>query len=154
MATDKQIAASELYRNFMMEVRIRISAVDLATTNLFPMAPPFVKEFCYLQFRMMCELIALGCLAAHGDLKGDKKRKLDGLWAADKIINELERLHADFYPVAIMKKRTPIGLHIEDKIPQPLTKDELLRLYYKCGDQLHRGSTKKILSQKIPVQIH
>jgi hypothetical protein len=154
MPTTEQLAASNLYRDLMIEIRSRIHVIDTATMNQIPVAPPFVREFCFLQIRMMCELIALGCLAAHGDLKGSKKSKLDRLWAADKIIEELESLHQDFFPIAVIKTKVATGYHIEPKNPQPLTKQDMLKLYYKCGDVLHKGSTKKILAAKQPVVVH
>jgi hypothetical protein len=55
---------------------------------------------------MMWELVALGCLAVHGDLKEDRKSKLDRLWKAGDIIKELEELHLDFYSTAVTKTRT------------------------------------------------
>jgi|SRR5882724_2304781 len=54
------------------------------------------SEFCYLQLRMLCELIAVGCLVVHGDVEGTKG--LCKVWAADKVMKRLEKLHPDFYP--------------------------------------------------------
>ena len=56
-----------------------------------------IHELCFLQLRMLCELIALGCLTAHGDLETGKLKKA---YEADEIIGRLQRLHPHFYPHA------------------------------------------------------
>jgi hypothetical protein len=48
---------------------------------------------------MICELIAMGCLVAHGDL--DHATKLRREWAADRIMEELEKLHPHFFPATV-----------------------------------------------------
>lgn len=70
---DEALAHRTLYANIMQEIKIRIAAVDAETMNQLPVVPPLVKEFCYLQFRMICEPIAVGCLVAHGDNSGAKQ---------------------------------------------------------------------------------
>jgi hypothetical protein len=62
-------------------------------------------------------------LTAHGDLMSGKLRET---WQADKIIRGLEELHPDFYPIAATEVL--------------FTKEELIKLYWKCGDLLHRGT--------------
>jgi hypothetical protein len=106
---------------------------------------------------MVCELIALGCLVAHGDITAHKSKKLHKQWAADKIIEELEALHPEFFPVTVRKTVLPAGVinfQLDAVVPHPLPKAEFLKLYHQCGEVLHRGSMKKILSQKQPIQIY
>ncbi|MEO8683978.1 MAG: hypothetical protein ABI414_03965, partial [Devosia sp.] len=62
MATQEQLAASVLYANIMAEVKYRTDAIDAGTGGKLPLSAPLIREFCYLQLRMICELIALGCL--------------------------------------------------------------------------------------------
>jgi hypothetical protein len=54
-------------------------------------------------------------------------------------------LHPDFYPHAI---RLTVGqaVHIDRLESGFLTKAELIKLYTKCGDHLHRGSLKNLLA--------
>jgi hypothetical protein len=154
MPTQKQLAASQLYANLMEEIKIRISAIDAGTGGTLLVEPPFVREFCFLQIRMVCELIALGCLVAHGDIAATDAKRLHKQWAADKIMDELGALHPEFFPYPMRQGRNAIGHTLDAINPSPLPKSELLRLYWKCGDVLHRGSLKKILSGRIPIQIH
>jgi hypothetical protein len=92
-----------------------------------------ICEFGFLQLRMLCELIALGCLAAHGDLGMGKLKKP---YEADKIIRRLQRLHSEAYPLGATRISDQIKLRRDGF----LTKVELPKLYWRCGDLLHRGS--------------
>ena len=152
----KELERAQLYCNVMEEIKIRIAAIDAGTANKLSVLPPaIVREHCHLQLRLICELIALGCLIAHGDIQAPQIKKLQKQWQADKIMEELSKLHPEFYPVTVVQTRSPGGtISITNAKPQPLPKDELIKMYGKCGDILHRGSAKKFLSQKGPIVVH
>lgn len=151
MATEKQLAANELYVGLISEVKLRIAAIDACTSGTMPLAGPFITEFCFLQLRMICETVALACLTAHGDL--DLKKWVKKEWNAEKIMDELEVLHPDFFPSAVKVERTKEYVEISP-ITGRMTKKELLDLYTECGRYLHRGTHRKILKQRMPVQIN
>jgi hypothetical protein len=68
-------------------------------------------------------------------------------------MKELDRLHPDFYPFPVTT--TPKGEVVEAFLHKEgnfLKKADLIALYGKCGDHLHRGSLKKLLSAKTPVR--
>jgi hypothetical protein len=93
-ATPKQRAALDLYCALMEEAKHRLACIDGAIDGRTGLPYQAVVEFCFLQLRMLCELIALGCLIAHGDVNpGAKLRKA---YAADEIIGLLEKLHPFF----------------------------------------------------------
>jgi hypothetical protein len=115
--------AMDAYSILMHEAKRRLLAMGTALEGKTGLPKGVVCEFCFLQLRMLCELIALGCLTAHGDLMSGKLRET---WQADKIIRGLEELHPDFYPIAATEVL--------------FTKEELIKLYWKCGDLLHRGT--------------
>jgi hypothetical protein len=92
-------------------------------------------------------------LAAHGDIPGVRNRLLQKTYNADLIIKELGDLHPQFYPIPGKQKIDPItGRPIEViRIGSGyLTKDELLRLYGECGNYLHRGSIRQLLTNWEP----
>jgi hypothetical protein len=135
MATSKHEQALNSYLGLMGEAKYRLLAMDTALGGRTGLPPGAIKEYCFLQLRMLCELIALGCLTAHGDLQTGK---LKGDYKADKIIRGLERLHPDFYPIAAVQTDKGPRLYVDGF----LTKEELIKLYWKCGNVLHRGSFK------------
>jgi hypothetical protein len=147
----------QTYADIMGEVRVRTDAVHAAANGQIPAIPsPFVREFCYLQIRMMCELIALGCLAAHGDLgeiKDLQNKTIRKEWSAHKIMAKLEGLHPKFFPVAIKRTTQSVGSHhLETIVDGVLSKENFLKLYHKCDGALHRGSLSKFISDRTPTQ--
>jgi hypothetical protein len=134
-----------LYCSLMEEVKQR-SAIIANTLEGHNPYPAFAAlEICYLQLRMICECIALGCVAAHGDIAAPKGGKLTKAYAADWILNGLERLHPNFYPVPGNAIRVA-GSHfrLEPLTEAFLTKKDLLALYAECGGILHRGTVRTI----------
>ena len=150
MATKSQKDAIKLYANLMEEIKIRLSCIEDALNSKFVMPGAVTREFCFLQLRMICELIALGCLTAHGDIEGTKE--LRKKYSANEIMARLEELHADFYPrIVVSNTSFPAQISLEDS-HDGLTKDLLLKLNSQCGDVLHRGTIKKLLSAKTAIQ--
>jgi hypothetical protein len=72
----------------MREVKERVGAIEHALNGRTGLHEIQVQEFCYLQLRLLCELIALGCLVAHGHIK--ETRKIKDQWSANIIISMLE----------------------------------------------------------------
>lgn len=135
-----------LYHSLMEEIKGRVSSLNVAVTNQLPLPTPSVREFCFLQLRYICELIALGCLAAHGDIKDTHAAKCQDQYSADTILSMLERLHSDYYPYPC----DLLGHKIElVNNGNALSKNELIKLYGQCGDVLHRGKMKKIKQPKV-----
>jgi len=106
-------------------------------------------EFAYLQLRMICELVALGCLVAHGDIAEARTSKLLKSYEPHVIIKSLEKLHPSFFPQPSKQAQATDSRKIRWLTPITagfLTKEELLKLYSECGRFLHRGSLQKMLA--------
>jgi hypothetical protein len=100
-------------------------------------------ELCYVQLRKICEVFALGCLAAHGELPDVHSKLVQKTSSADRIIKQLTNLHPLFYPVPGEQRLDPVTQKPVEVIKRTsgfLTKDDLLSLYGECGNYLHRGS--------------
>jgi hypothetical protein len=133
------------YATLMEEIKRRYSIIDKVLIGPFTMDPRTAEEFCLLHLRMICELIAIGCLVVNGDIKETRSGKITGLYQADAIIKALGHLHPDFYPRPGKEFVYSDGkveiLGVETGF---LTKSELVRLYHKCGEVLHIGSLKRL----------
>ena len=155
-STPSQTAAEQAaiteYANILDEVRTRILGMNTIVSGTVSLPQWLTAELCYLQLRMLCELVALSCLIAHGDIEGAKGKKIQKEYAADDILKRLEHLHADFYPHPITCTFSPDGVHIERVVAGYLTKDELITLYHECGGHLHRGSMASIFHPERPKQ--
>ncbi len=147
--TEKQ---TQLYANLMQEVKVRIDAINLALQGRTNLATPFVRELCWLQLRMLCELVAIACLVAHGDITFLQPHKLGRSTSAEEILDRLTRLRPHFFPIAckqILTAEGPGKFQLQPMEPSPLAKKELLDLYGKTHRHLHRGSLKAILSMDV-----
>lgn len=149
MPTKKQLESGAIYKGIMEELKIRYTSIEYALNGRTGLRGYAVREFCFLELRMMCELIALGCLVAHGDIT--KANRLRKKYAADEIMNELERLHPHFYPQPVKEIAVIPGKSVSvEAIKTDFPKADLLKLYGKCGGVLHRGSLKNLISFKPP----
>jgi hypothetical protein len=152
MPSKADLAAGRLYAAIMEEVKVRAASVNAITNGPNGLPSPLVREYSYLQLRMMCELVALSCLVAHGDIEATKAASFQKAYKADEILKRLEALHPNFYPVP----RKPVfgdrSVHLADYDADFLTKSELITFYGKCGDVLHKGSLKRLLSPKSATQ--
>jgi hypothetical protein len=139
------------YRLLMEEVKNRIAVLNILLAGKTGLPNPALQEMGFLQLRMLCELVALACLTAHGEIPEAKAKSLQDEWNATAILKRLERLHADFYPTPIaVKDEGPGRKHITPKNTDSLTKAELPILYGRCADLLHRGSIARLLKLDRP----
>ena len=138
--------AEHQYADLMAEARVRLEAIEAAFNSKSELAPITVRDFGYIELRMLCELIALACLVAHGHLPGTKTKELRDEWRAGRIIDALDRLHADFFPRASIQKQ--LGPDSYDfrvlGSEDAMSKTQLKKLYVLCGDRLHRGDLTQL----------
>lgn len=136
------------YRLLMEEVKNRIGVLNILLAGKTGLPDPALQETAFLQLRMLCELVAIACLVAHGEIPETKAKNFREEWNATAILKRLERLHADFFPTSItVKEEGPGRKHISPSNLDSLTKAELPTLYGRCGDLLHRGSFTKLLGK-------
>ncbi len=142
------------YCKLMEELKLRhaivLDVVENAKNGRFVLSPAILGELCFLQLRMICELIALGCLIIHGDIPAARTNKMTKAYQADWIISRLEQLHPSFYPQPCEQSLDKQGNVIELKpVTEPyLTKTDLLKLHASCGLKLHRGSLKTVMDAR------
>jgi hypothetical protein len=136
----------KLYASLMEEAKCRIFCCRKMADNrnMFPLQ--VVHEFCFLQLRLLCEVIALSCLVAHGDIPIISNGSLKREYSADKIIKAMTKLREDFYPFPIVVNQgidKNNELHFEI-IENVFSKDDLSKLYAQSHQYLHRGSLQKL----------
>ena len=142
----------EFYCELMSEIKIREHGISLLTKPGNMLVAQVVYESCYLQLRMMCELIAISCLVVHGDIPATKTKKMKKTWQADQIMARLSELYADFYPKPVEAERAD-KFKITAVKADYLSKPDLIILYGKCGDRLHRGTIKDVRHRITPQNV-
>jgi hypothetical protein len=140
-----------IYANLMEEAKARLEAIKAALAGQLLIHEMICEEFAYLQLRLLCEIVALGCLVAHGDFTQDDLTRLRNEYDADKIIRNLEALNPTFFPIPVRMTVRPQSpgdpgeVRLDDVQPGAfLTKIELLDLYGRSGNYLHRGKLKRL----------
>lgn len=148
MPTQADLDAINVYASIMEEAKLRVLSINTLTGSGSALPVPLQREYCFLQLRMLCELIALGCLVAHGDMEETKSSALQKAYRAGEIVKRLEKLHPNFYPSPRKPVFNPGHVYLSDYDRKFLTKSELITLYGKCGDVLHKGNLRQLLDPK------
>lgn len=136
--SNQQESAIKTYLALMEEVKSRFSVINNTYQNEQKYPPAIVSEICYLQFRLVCENIALGSLLVHGDIPHPKA--LQKTYNPTKIMKYLEKLNPHFYPQPIKHtfKDNKHELTATPDIPH-LSKSDLKKLWNQSGVILHRA---------------
>jgi|ERR1700733_305309 len=113
-------------------------AIDSVKTGVNYFQVPALAEFCLLQFRYCCELIAIGCIAIHKDVP--QTRRFQKMWNAHEIMSAFEKIKPQFFPHPIRSEETSKDKWIQHPVDGALTKDELIRMYNFFGGLLHTGT--------------
>lgn len=130
----------EIYRTYMAEIRTRVAIVTGVMGGAFPAAPEFLcAEISFLQLRKVLELIAFASLAANKVAYAAAHTKFAAHWKAKTILDELGKLNAAFFPVAMDEpQETAPG---RKYFPRPtdgfLTKVDFVFLYDAASGFLH-----------------
>src|ERR1700758_3569066 len=82
----------QIYARLMEEIKRRQSVIAQVLNQTIPMPQMAAFEFCYLQLRKICEVFALGCLAAHGDIPEVRSKLLQKTYCADQIMKQLTQI--------------------------------------------------------------
>jgi len=138
-----------LYCDLMEYIKWRIDEVSktiaLINRQEHYLSNRAAAEFCLLQLRMVCELLAMGCIAVHIDVP--KATKLHGEWNAHEIMKKLERLKPEYFPAAITETGhdTPDDPFEHHPKTGAISQKELLKSYHFFGGQLHTGTFSRYL---------
>ena len=150
MADEKVFSASAVYADLMHEIKARMDSIAEIHRGLS--ADPsvidgFIKaEFCYLQIRYICELIALGVAAAHEPV-GLSKDILKS-WNADRTLGYLAQINEHCFPKPIVLRSQDGAHQFEIRENCALEIKDVKKIYSECGEILHRGTLKNILAER------
>lgn len=153
MLIEAKLQDQQRYHDLMVEAKVRMTAINTFTGDQRGIPSQIIREFDILQIRMLCEIIGLACLVAHGDLIDQAHGNLRKEYKPGQIFDALEDLHDDFFPVPGTIKKTETGWHFDYWEGGPFaTKEELTTIWARSGDVLHRGSLKNLIKAKAPVE--
>jgi hypothetical protein len=124
----------------MEEVKHRVGLIRSLLARLVSTGyDAFDTETIFLQFRKILELIAFASLTANKDVYSAAYEEFETHWNAKRMLGYLEKVNADFYPVALEPFITTAeGMkHFPRADDGFMTKEEFVTLYNICGKVLH-----------------
>jgi hypothetical protein len=130
---------TQLYINVMEETRDRLNFVKYLPARKASTGIEIIdKELVFLQLRMILELIAFASLTANREKFAAAHEKFASFWRAKNMLQDLEKINPDFYPVPIKPAQLqPDGTKHCPTVDVFLTKDDFVSLYDVTGDFLH-----------------
>ena len=137
---ERQTQLQIRYLRNMQIIKWRMKAIkDIRMNKCHTTYPATNVEFCALQIRKILELIALSSLISDLDVYREQLNGIEKKWNARLILQDIGRIHPDFYPV-------PIDIDPDnkyrwlDKKNRYLTKEQFVSIFKKCGKVLHEDS--------------
>lgn len=142
--------AARLYANSMSRIRQRIDLVQQVLNREIELgSEAFDAELVYLQLRKVLEEIAFSSLAANKAEYSTLHTNFAKHWKAEKILQVLESVNADFYPQPLDAPISAQGFHHFDLLTSDfLTREEFAVLYDASSEVLH---TRNPYSQEDPL---
>lgn len=132
----------KLYCDLMEYIKWRVEAVtktlSLVRAGKYYLHNRVAAEFCILQLRMCCELLALGCLAIHTDVP--QSASLQKQWNAEAIMKRLAHQKPKFFPQAVRDQRATDGVIEHVKVADALSQEAFIKQYNQFGNWLHTGT--------------
>lgn len=132
---------TKAYVAVMEEIKHRTNVVSaLSDQRISVMYKVTHVESMVLQVRMITELVALASLSANKLIFEKNRVKFKKKWHPKEILNDVESLNPNFYPVPIaevpLKHSIVEGefVNLQDGF---MTCDELIEVHGKCGNLLH-----------------
>ena len=140
---ERKLELTTLYLRNMQKIKWREKAIkDIWFKKRSTTFSITNTDFCILQIRKILELIALSALVSDVDLYRQHLSKIEKMWNAKNILNDIERIHPDFYPKPIVIN--PNNKYEWEKLNEPyLTKEIFVDVYAKCGKILHESTPFK-----------
>jgi hypothetical protein len=100
---------AKLYLHCMLEMRERLGVINALLEWRIPAL--FVREMAYLQLRHICEVLAIGCLAAQGDFKTQRAFRKE--YRPPIIFDALRQIYPNYFPQPALRTWTEGRHHLQ-----------------------------------------
>ena len=136
--------AVQKYCGLMAEIKNRTAVIDAFLDGIaHALYKATTIETIYLQFRKILELIAIGSLVANKEIFSKVHQEFAKYWNAQLLVKDMDRVNPNFFPHPVIQQpSTRSGVKMEwlDRPDDYLTKNDLIKLYNKCGALMHCGN--------------
>jgi hypothetical protein len=157
MTEPEQHADLKIYINCLQSAKIRLRILDRIVAGDLKIEDEVITaEFACLQFRRCLELIAYASVAAHKEIYARAHEKFEHHWRGKGILENLRRVHPDFYPVPVVVEREPGKVVKLSRIMNEyLTEDDFVVLFDICNNATHEWNPysprERVLVMKRPM---
>jgi hypothetical protein len=128
----------EKYAANMNEIKLRMKVIDIFISgDIKALYLETTVETIGLQFRKIFELIAFSSLAANRHQYALVYTDFITHWQAAKLIKNLRKINADFYPKPVIEDKSKDLLDLKESDQDYLTEDQLIEAHGRCGELLH-----------------
>lgn len=137
------IEGIQKYCNLLEEVKLRIKSVQTANLNRESsgvIQPFFREEYIFIQIRKILELIAFGSMASNVELYKDAYKTHSRHWKAKDILEKLEKINKDFYPLPLMLPNSDSPCELENVREGFLSRDDFIELYDISSGVIHSSN--------------
>jgi hypothetical protein len=137
---------TKIYADLMQEVKDRLDVISRAISSLASGCPthPFAQaELGFLQLRYICELVALATCVAHEPARLSKA--ILKSWNAERTFALLDEFNGHCFPISVLLNANDDQLHFET-VSNSLDARKLKEIYSHCGEMLHRGPLKRLIT--------
>jgi len=132
----------------MLEIKLRMKAIDDNLNNRNSNLSPLDIEFCFLQFRKIVEQVCFASIicdqnryedfrALEGETDDDDSGDYTQDWNARIILKKLNDISPHFMPRPLGKRTSNVGRHHFELKDINATHKKLITIYKKCGAFMH-----------------
>lgn len=122
----------------MEEIKYRDRVISELLQKKFTTGQPMIDiELACLNFRKICELVAISSICAHRDVFEKLFVSIEKEWNATKIFKKIRNVHPKFYPIPferVIENGKPVNKAIDNDF---LTEESCKSVIGRCGDLLH-----------------
>ena len=141
-----------LYCSLMEDVKARLGLIHRFTAGEVRIGSnQFTYECVSAQIRKILELIAFSSLCANKEKYSQVHANFTKHWRAKALLEDLARIHSNFYPVPMKKPITkPDGTKHFERINEGyLTRKDFVFLYDRCSEVVHTRNPFSVKKPKI-----
>lgn len=133
------------YQEFMDELSLRLSALLDKLVQVHSsdseLQKQFLLEACYLQTRMICELVAVASLSLHDP--DSYQTHLQKTSYADKIFVILQHVNSVCFPRSVTVDFEATPILVTPHARQICNIEAIKKIYRSCGEKLHQRSLRR-----------
>jgi hypothetical protein len=142
------VESHQIYQSMMLEIKVRIRAIDSKIEGSEKYISPLDTEFCFLQIRKIVEQICFSSILCdqerykdfrklEGETNDDDSGKFEDDWNSRVILSKLKDISPHFMPIPLGERSSNGNEHHFERANVNATHTRLIKIFKKCGSFMH-----------------